>query len=333
MIVLVYFLVSGRTPTTSAAFAILSVIAASYLSPRPMRAGDIFDAVVEGVKTMVSTALLLVAVGIIINVVTTTGVGNAFSLMIVEWAQGSLLVTLILVALASLVLGMGLPVTASYIVLATLSAPLIFDLISQSQLLEALQAGDLPSNVAATIGLFGGDPVVALQEMPLEMKQLIRQEMIEPELLTGMLLSAHLIIFWLSQDSNVTPPVCLASFAAAGIAGTRPIATGLTSWKVAKGLYLVPVLFAYSPLISGTWPERIEVFIWSCMGLYAMAGLLQWHLESKINLVIAAGLATSATLLMWTPFPIYYHVVGAAILLAIIFYQNRNDTIPSTAIT
>lgn len=325
MVVLVGFLVSGRTPTTSAAFAILSVIGASWISPKPMKLWDVFDAVVDGVKTMVSTALLLVAVGIIINVVTTTGVGNAFSLMIVEWAQGSLLVTLVLVALASLVLGMGLPVTASYIVLATLSAPLIFDLISQSQLLEALQAGDLPSNVAATIGLFGGDPVIALQEMPLEMKQLIRQEMIEPELLTGMLLSAHLIIFWLSQDSNVTPPVCLASFAAAGIAGTRPIATGLTSWKVAKGLYLVPVLFAYSPLISGTWPERIEVFIWSCLGLYAMAGLLQWHLETKINIMIAGGLATSAALLMWTPFPIYFHIAGATILLLIIFFQNRNE--------
>ena len=331
MIVLVGFLVSGRTPTTSAAFAILSVIAASWISPKPMKGWDVFDAVVDGVKTMVSTALLLVAVGIIINVVTTTGVGNAFSLMIVEWAQGSLLVTLVLVALASLVLGMGLPVTASYIVLATLSAPLIFDLISQSQLLEALQAGDLPSNVAATIGLFGGDPVIALQEMPLEMKQLIRQEMIEPELLTGMLLSAHLIIFWLSQDSNVTPPVCLASFAAAGIAGTRPIATGLTSWKVAKGLYLVPVLFAYSPLISGTWPERIEVFIWSCLGLYAMAGLLQWHLETKINILIAAGLAASAALLMWTPFPIYLHVTGAIILLSIIFFQNRKDAAASVA--
>ena len=333
MIVLVGFLVSGRTPTTSAAFAILSVIGASWISPKPMKLWDVFDAVVDGVKTMVSTALLLVAVGIIINVVTTTGVGNAFSLMIVEWAQGSLLVTLILVALASLVLGMGLPVTASYIVLATLSAPLIFDLISQSQLLEALQAGDLPSNVAATIGLFGGDPVIALQEMPLEMKQLIRQEMIEPELLTGMLLSAHLIIFWLSQDSNVTPPVCLASFAAAGIAGTRPIATGLTSWKVAKGLYLVPVLFAYSPLISGTWPERIEVFIWSCLGLYAMAGLLQWHLETKINIMIAGGLATSAALLMWTPFPIYFHIAGATILLLIIFFQNRNEAAASAAAT
>ena len=326
--VLVGFLIAGRTPTSSAAFAIISVIAASWLSTKPMRLTDIFDAVVGGVKTMVSTALLLVAVGIIINVVTTTGIGNAFSLMIVEWAQGNLFVTLILVALASLVLGMGLPVTASYIVLATLSAPLIFDLISQSQLLSALQTQDIPSNVAATIGLFGGDPVVALQEMPLEMKQLIRQEMIDPEMLTGMLLSAHLIIFWSSQDSNVTPPVCLASFAAAGIAGTKPMATGFTSWKVAKGLYLVPVLFAYSPLISGSWSERIEVFLWSSMGLYALAGILQWHLERKINLQIAVLLLLSAVLLMWTPFPIYYHVAGAVILFTIIILQNRQKSVP-----
>ena len=328
--VLVGFLVAGRTPTTSAAFAIISVIAASWLSTKPMRLTDIFEAIVGGVKTMVSTALLLIAVGIIINVVTTTGIGNAFSLMIVEWAQGNLLVTLILVALASLVLGMGLPVTASYIVLATLSAPLIFDLISQSQLLSALQTQDVPSNVAATIGLFGGDPAVALQEMPLEMKQLIRQEMLDPELLTGMLLSAHLIIFWLSQDSNVTPPVCLASFAAAGIAGTRPMATGFTSWMVAKGLYLVPVLFAYSPLISGSWPERIEVFLWSCMGLYALAGILQWHLERKINFQIALLLLLSAVLLMWTPLPVYYHLAGAAILFSIIIAQNRQKPVPVT---
>jgi TRAP transporter 4TM/12TM fusion protein len=323
IVVLVGFLVWGRTPTTSAAFAIISVIAASWLSATPMRLADIFDAMVDGVRTMVSTALLLVAVGIIINVVTTTGVGNAFSLMIVDWAQGNLIITLILIALASLVLGMGLPVTASYIVLATLSAPLIFDLVSHSQLLAALQAGDLPSSVMATLSLFGGDPVIALQEMPLEMKQLIRTEMLAPELLTGLLLSSHLVIFWLSQDSNVTPPVCLASFAAAGIAGTRPMATGLTSWKVAKGLYLVPVLFVYSPLISGSWPERMEVFLWSCMGLYAMAGILQWHLETRLNAYTAALLFLSAVLLMWTPFGIIYHLIGAAILIGIIIFQNK----------
>lgn len=322
--VLVITLMMGRTPTTAAAYATLSVIAASWLSKTPMKWGDIYHATLEGVKSMVSTALLLVAVGLVINVVTTTGVGNAFSLMIVEWAQGSLFFTLILVALASLVLGMGLPVTASYIVLATLSAPLIYDLLSHAQLLAALQGPDLPSSVQATLGLFGGDPVVALDQMPPEMKRLIRQELLQPELLTGMLLSAHLIIFWLSQDSNVTPPVCLAAFAAAGIAGTRPMATGMTSWKVSKGLYLVPLLFAYSPLITGSWPERLEVFGWSCLGLYSLAGLLHWHLETRLNLITAAGLLLSAFLMMWAPLIIYWHVLGAAILLAVILWQRQS---------
>ncbi len=321
--VLVGFLVAGRTPTTSAAFAIAAVIGASWLSSRPMGPRDVLDALADGVGNMVSTALLLVAVGIIINVVTTTGIGNAFSLMIVEWAQGSLLITLALVALASLVLGMGLPVTASYIVLATLSGPLLFDLISQSQLLDALRAGNLPAGVAATIDLFGGDAAAALERMPLEMKQLVRQEMLPPALLTGMLLSAHLIIFWLSQDSNVTPPVCLAAFAAAGIAGTRPMATGLTSWMIAKGLYLVPVLFAFSPLISGSWPERIEVFAWASMGLYALAGLFRWHLEAPLNAPSGAALAVSAFLLMWSPLPVYLHAAGAAALAALVLAQLR----------
>ena len=331
MAVLVGLLVVGYTPIKSAAFAIFATIVSSWLSDTPMNLQGCFDATVEGVKTMISTALLLVSVGLIIMVVTTTGVGNAFSLMIVEWAQGSLLITLVLVALASLVLGMGLPVTASYIVLATLSAPLIFDLLTQSQLLVALQGVDLPSSVQATLGLFGGDPVLALQEMPLEMKTLIRREMLDPELLTGLFLSAHLIIFWLSQDSNVTPPVCLAAFAAAGIAGTRPMATGVTSWKVAKGLYLVPLLFAYSPLISGSWPERIEVFIWACMGLYAIAGILQWHLERKLNLITAPLLLLSGILLLWMPFGIIYHFVGAALLGGIIYWQNK-EPMPDRAV-
>ena len=174
-----------------------------------------------------------------------------------------------------------------------------------------------------TLRNLGLRQIRTLQEMPLEMKRLIRQEMLDPELLTGMLLSAHLIIFWLSQDSNVTPPVCLASFAAAGIAGTRPMATGLTSWKVAKGLYLVPLLFAYSPLISGTWPERLEVFGWSCLGLYALAGVLHWHLETRLNLSTAAVLLLSAALLMWMPFGIFFHLIGAGLLIAVIVWQRR----------
>ncbi|GAB1263766.1 TRAP transporter permease [Aurantivibrio infirmus] len=323
LIVLVGLLIYGKTPTTSAAYSIVAIIVSSWISKSPMNAKSCFDAIIDAVKTMVPLALLLVSVGIVICVVVTTSVGNAFANMIMIWADGNLFFAIALIAVASLVLGMGLPVAASYIVLATLSAPLLFDLISHGQLLIALQGDNLPTSVQATINLFGGDPVVALREMPLEMKQIIRRELLDPTLLTGMLLSAHLIIFWLSQDSNVTPPVCLAAFAAAGVAGTKPMATGFTAWKVSKGLYLVPLLFAYSPLITGTWPERIEVFIWSCMGLYAMAGILQWHLERALNFVTAPLLLLSAFLLMWSPLEIYYHLAGAAILAGIIIWQNK----------
>lgn len=331
LMVLVGLLVMGYTPIRAAAVAILAVIVSSWLSSNPMKWEGIFEATVDGVRSGVSTALLLVAVGLIINVVTTTGVGNAFSLMIVEWAQGSLFITLVLIALASLVLGMGLPVTAAYIVLATLSAPILFDLIAQEQMLMALSAPDLPASVVATLNLFGGDAAVALREMPLEMRQLLREELLSPELLTGMLLSAHLIIFWLSQDSNVTPPVCLAAFAAAGIAGTPPMATGMTSWKLAKGLYLVPLLFAYSPIITGAWSERIYVFVWACMGLYALCGVLQWRLERPLNLLTASMLLFSAYLLMWYPLGLVYHLAGTALLVAVILwqrYQNRQEHDP-----
>ncbi len=322
--VLVGSLLIGYTALLAAVFAIGATIAASWISSKPMSLQDCFDATVDGVRNMTATALLLVAVGLVINVVTTTGIGNAFSLMIVEWAQGSLLITIALVALASLILGMGLPVTASYIVLATLSAPVIYDLIAQDYLLQALQATDLPNSVRATLGLFGGDPVVALREMPLEMRQLLRTELLDPAVLGGMLLSAHLIIFWLSQDSNITPPVCLAAFAAAGIAGTKPMATGMTSWKLAKGLYLIPILFAYSPLISGTWPERLSIFGWSCLGLYSLAGLLQWRLDKPLNPLSALMLLGSAPLLMWAPFSTIYHIVGAGLLFAVIVWQKRS---------
>ena len=248
---------------------------------------------------------------------------NAFSVMIVDWAGGSLLLTLVFVALASLILGMGLPVTASYIVLATLAAPALYDLISQSVMLDALRTADLPGNVQAIIQLFGGDPARALAEMPAEMRQLVRGELLDPTLVAGMLLSAHLIIFWLSQDSNITPPVCLVAFTAAAIAGTPPMRTGLTSWKIAKGLYLVPVLFAFTPLITGNWTERLSVFVFACFGLYAVAGILQWHLETRLNYVTGTLLAVSAVCLLWAPLGLAIHLTGVAILVGIVFSQRR----------
>jgi TRAP transporter 4TM/12TM fusion protein len=327
---LIVSLVAGYTPVRSATFAIFAVIAVSWFTPTPMNIERCIDAMLDALRIMVPTAILLVAVGLVVNVVTTTGLGNAFSVMIVDWAGGNLLVTLILVALASLILGMGLPVTASYIVLATLAAPALYDLISQSVMLEALSAAELPSNIRAVVDLFGGDPLRALTEMPAEMRQLVRSELVDPTLITGMLLSAHLIIFWLSQDSNITPPVCLVAFTAAAIAGTPPMRTGLTAWKIAKGLYLVPMLFAFTPLITGSWAERLQVFGFACLGLYALAGILQWHLETKLNVVTGALLLVSAACLMWTPFGVVVHIGGAVMLISVVVWQRKSGRPPGT---
>ena len=322
---LITSLVVGYTPVRSATFAIFAVIIVSWFAGTPMTLQRCIDAMLDAVRIMVPTAILLIAVGLVVNVVTTTGLGNAFSVMIVDWAGGSLLFTIVLVALASLILGMGLPVTASYIVLATLAAPALYDLISQTVMLEAMSSPELPSNVKAVVDLFGGDPVRALAEMPAEMRQIVRTEMLDPTLVTSMLLSAHLIIFWLSQDSNVTPPVCLVAFTAAAIAGTRPMRTGLTSWKIAKGLYLVPALFAFTPLVTGNWSERISVFVFACFGLYALAGLLQWHLETKLNAITAGLLVVSAALLMWPPFGLTLHLAGCVLLVGIVVTQRRRS--------
>jgi TRAP-type uncharacterized transport system fused permease subunit len=142
--VLIGLLIAGFTPTYCAGAAIATLIATSWLRKGyGMGPRAVFEALAKGASDMILTAVLLVGVGVVINAIATTGIGNTFSLMINAWAGGNLLVALILIALASLVLGMGLPVTASYVVLATLSAPALADLIAQSSLIDAVASGQL----------------------------------------------------------------------------------------------------------------------------------------------------------------------------------------------
>ena len=105
--------------------------------------------------------------------------------------------------------------------------------------------------------------------------------------------------------------------------------TGLTAWKIAKGLYLIPALFAFTPLITGNWTERLIVFVFACPALYGLAGLLQWHLESRLNALTGFLLLLSVILMLWTSFALGVHIAGAALLVGIIVYQRR--TIKQTA--
>lgn len=336
LIVLVAALIYGFTPTYAAGIAILSVIVASWLSRHPMGVRDILDALAMGARNITTTAILLVTVGLIVMVVSTTGIGNTFSLMITEWAGGSLLVTIALVALASLILGMGLPVTAAYIVLATLSAPAIYSLIAQGQLLELLMSGNLPEQAKAIFMLAAPDKL-ALLNAPMDLataQQLLAvvpdtfstqllEQALSPAALSMLLVAAHMIIFWLSQDSNVTPPVCLTAFAAAAIAGTPQMRTGFTAWKLAKGLYIVPLLFAYSPLITGDFNEMVRVFCFALFGIYAIIAGLEGYLEHKLHPVVRLLMFPLGGLMLWPHGQILLDGSGLVIFLFVLVWSSR----------
>ncbi|BEU02604.1 C4-dicarboxylate ABC transporter permease [Agarivorans sp. OAG1] len=330
---LIVLLVMGYTPTYAAVIAIIAVIVSSWFTPNKMGLTAIADAFALGSRNMVVTAVLLCSVGLIVNVIATAGIGNTFSLMITEWSGGSLLVALLLVAVASLVLGMGLPVTASYIVLATLSAPALLQLMANVELVNALSSGALSADVQAILMLVGVSPEqgamsvaqaqALINDMPDEMMALLRPMLLDENQLSMLLLAAHLVIFWLSQDSNVTPPVCLCTFTAAAIAKSPPMATGFTSWKIAKGLYIIPILFAYTPLAQGDWLAAFQVFIFALPGLYAFTLVMQGWQKRQLKHWERAALAAIALVLL-SPVPMAWQVAALVSLLAAVFYIGHS---------
>jgi len=333
--VLIGLLIQGFTPTYAAGGSILAVIVSSWFTPNKMGPKAILEALALGARNMVMTAVLLCSVGLVVNVIATAGIGNTFSLMITQWAGDSLLIAITLIALASLVLGMGLPVTAAYIVLGTLSAPALYNLIVDGQVIEALANGIVSDQAKAVFMLAAPERLAEIglpmtleaaqalyAAVPPDLAGTIREMMVNADALGFALLSAHLIVFWLSQDSNVTPPVCLTAFTAAAIAGTKPMATGLSAWRTAKGLYIVPLLFAYTPIIGGEWFEVIGVFGFSLLGLYAFAGALMGHIEAPLPPLLRAVVLACAWALLW-PLPWLVHAVAAVVFVGILLFDWR----------
>lgn len=346
--VMIWFLLTGVTPAFAACWAILALIVTSWATsllslvlpkghfqPVAMGPTKIAEALTSGIRSSIMTAILLVTIGIMNNAIVTSGVGNGFSLMIAQWSQGSMVLAIILVGVVSLVLGMGLPVTAAYIILAILTAPALAGIMSDTLIVDQLVAGisdpiksavfllvDHPNVAKIAEGMTRAEAWELIGAIPFEVAVTIRPVLVDPAIAPTFLLTAHLIIFWLSQDSNVTPPVCLASFTAAGIAGSRPMATGFESWKIAKGLYIVPLLFAYTPLISGNLMEVMQIGFFALFGIYATNALLQWYSEGPIGLVEVPALAAGAVLAYW-PLYLWANLCGAVLVLFVIYISRQ----------
>ena len=334
-VVLTSLLLNGFTPTYAAGISIISVVAASWASKQPMKLKQITDSLELGSRGMATLAILLVCIGIPVMVINTTGIGNTFSLMLANWSGGNLLLALMFVALASLIIGMGLPVTASYIVIASLSAPTIFQLIVDSHLLALLTSSGVPADTLAVLSLFSSEqltpntPLAAetarslLAGVPREMRDLLQKQLFEPQFLLLALLTAHLIIFWLSQDSNVTPPVCLVAFTAAAIAETKPMRTGLYAWKLAKGLYLIPVLMAYDKLILGSFAGALTSSLFALFGIYMLVAAIEGYMEHRLVLPQRLVCVVLAALLLYPHHLWWLNVTGLALSLTFFLYSVR----------
>ncbi|MGD9368470.1 MAG: TRAP transporter permease [Desulfobacteraceae bacterium] len=292
VIILIYVLVSNYSPMMAGFVAVVSTLATSLAaetarwiarrradassSPGVARfAGDqtkqVLEALEKGARNAIMVSVACAAAGIIVGMVTLTGMGLKFSSLVLELSFGIKALAILLIGAASLVLGMGLPVTASYIVLATLAGPALLDM---------------------------GVP----------------------------LLVSHMIVFWYSQDANVTPPVSLASFAGAGVAGANPMQTAFTSWKLAKGLYIIPLVMAYRPLLgvgkgySLLAGEVAITMIATIFGLVAFAAAIERYffrratwMETILFLVAAGGLLWPGRL---------YDLVGLAAFVAAVALQK-----------
>ncbi|WP_321390400.1 TRAP transporter fused permease subunit [uncultured Desulfuromusa sp.] len=339
--VLIALLIYGFTPTYAAGISIIAVVVSSWFSPNKMGLKAIIEAMAMGAKNMVMTAILLCAVGLIVNVIATAGIGNTFSLMITQWAGHSMVIAILLVALASLVLGMGLPVTAAYIVLGTLSAPALHGLIADGMLVEALANGQISETARAIFMLAAperlaeiGNPMnhaaarAIIDAVPVDLIGAVRESMLSESVLMYSLLSAHLIVFWLSQDSNVTPPVALAAFTGAAIAGTKPMETGFQSWKVAKGLYIVPLLFAYTPFVGGSWGQVFMIFFFALFGVYAFAAGIEGFLENKLSPLFRLLALGAAAALLW-PTTLFVHLAGLVVFITIFVLNRRTAKEPA----
>jgi len=276
--ILIYVLFNNYSPMMAGFVAVISTIIAAMLR-RATRLSlkDIMGGLEAGARNAVMVSVACGCAGIIVGCVSLTGLGLRFSSLVVSLSGGSPFLAIVLIGMASLVLGTGLPVTASYIVLVILAGPALMDL---------------------------GLPIIV----------------------------AHMIVFWYSQDANVTPPVSLAAFAGAGIAGASPMKTGFASWKIAKGLYIIPIVMAYRPLLgNGTTMEVIMTTFFTTIGLIAFTSAMERFLFKRLNIIETLLMAAAALALFW---PNYALSGGGAILLAIIagrqwFSMNPKKTIPA----
>lgn len=284
LFILVYLILSGKTPDYAAVYGIIACVVVGFLNPiNRLTLRDLWQALADGARNTLAVGAAAATVGVVVGVVTLTGVGFRLGYVVVQTAtdmgatlselwllsyftlqQWALFVSLILIAVSCIIMGAGIPTTATYIILVAVAAPALAQL------------------------------------------------QVEP-------LVAHFFVFYYGVLADITPPVALAAYAAAGIAGANPFRTGNTAFRLGIAKALVPFVFVYSPALllvtdGFTWSAFTITLTGAMLGIgglgAAFSGYLlapmrdweRWAVGLTSLLFIAPGLKTMAIgLLLWLP--------------------------------
>lgn len=251
--ILVYLILSGRTPDFAVVYGIVACVVVGFLNPvNRLTIKDLWNTLAIGAKNTLAVGAAAATVGIVVGVVTLTGVGFRLGYVVVLTAndigsvfasfpildyfsieQWALFVSLILIAVSCIIMGAGIPTTATYIILVAVAAPALAQL--------------------------GVQPLVA-----------------------------HFFVFYYGVLADITPPVALAAYAAAGIAGSNPFKTGNTAFRLGIAKALVPFVFVYSPALllvadGFTWAAFTVTLLGAMMGIASLGAAFSGYLVAPLS--------------------------------------------------
>jgi len=272
--ILIYLIIAGRTPDYAAVWGLTACVVVGFLNPNNrLTIRDLIQSLATGAKYALAVGAAAAAVGIIVGVVTLTGTGFRLSYMVTQVAADlggflssgwlgaflskeglTLFFSLVFTAMACIIMGAGIPTTATYIILVSIAAP--------------------------ALALLGIEPLVA-----------------------------HFFVFYYGVLADITPPVALAAYAGAGIAGANPFQTGNTAFRLGIAKALVPFVFVYSPsllLVTNdfSWESLAITLTGAIFGIillgisfsgYALSPLNKWEriwVGGAALLFVAPGLLT-----------------------------------------
>jgi TRAP transporter 4TM/12TM fusion protein len=196
LLVIMGTIMYGFTPQRAALFGIISAFLVSLIRKETrMSLRQTVNVLEQGTRVALPVIAAVATAGVIAGVVSMTGLGSKFAAGVIALSNGYLILALVFTMIACLILGMGLPTTANYVVTATIAAPVL-------------------------INEFGVAPI-----------------------------AAHMFVFYFGIAADITPPVCLAAYAGAGIAGANPFKTGMNAVKLAIAAFIVPYIFIYNPIL------------------------------------------------------------------------------------